>query len=116
MRYELMPNANKTCGPCANGVPPLRPEEIKTRLVSLPHWVLAQEGKAIQRKVKLKNWSQAFALVARIDALAERENHHPDIAFGWGYCDILLTTHKIGGLHENDFIMAGQIEQLIGNA
>jgi 4a-hydroxytetrahydrobiopterin dehydratase len=48
----------------------------------------------------------------RVGELAEREGHHPDLAVGWGYCTVVLYTHKIGGLHENDFIMASKINQL----
>ena len=47
-----------------------------------------------------------------IGAVAEHEGHHPDIRFGWGYCTVELYTHKINGLHENDFIMAAKINAL----
>jgi 4a-hydroxytetrahydrobiopterin dehydratase len=103
----------KKCAPCAKGIPPLSESAARQKLSSVPSWQLAEGGKALRREVKLKDWKEAFALVQRIDALAERENHHPDIAFGWGYCTLTLSTHRIGGLHENDFIMAGEISRLI---
>ena len=54
----------------------------------------------------------ALRFVDRVGALAEDEGHHPDITFGWGYATISLHTHKIKGLHENDFIMAAKIDAL----
>ena len=51
------------------------------------------------------------SFVNRVGELAEREGHHPDIGFGWGYCEVTLYTHKIKGLHENDFIMAAKINE-----
>ena len=55
----------------------------------------------------------ALDFVNRLGALAEAEGHHPDIGFGWGYADIVFLTHKIEGLHENDFIMAAKTSDLI---
>ena len=52
--------------------------------------------------------------VRRISVIAEAEGHHPDIRFGWGYCDVSLQTHAIGGLHLNDFILAAKIDALAG--
>jgi 4a-hydroxytetrahydrobiopterin dehydratase len=45
---------------------------------------------------------------------AEEEGHHPDVTFGWGYCTVKFQTHKIKGLHENDFIMAAKVNELAG--
>ena len=53
----------------------------------------------------------ALSFVNRIGDLAENEGHHPDISIGWGYCNVTLYTHKIKGLHENDFIMAAKINE-----
>ncbi len=54
--------------------------------------------------------AQEFA--QKVGHIAESENHHPDICYGWGYCTVTLYTHKIGGLHENDFILAAKINRL----
>ena len=51
-----------------------------------------------------------------VGALAEAEGHHPDITFGWGYCTVLFYTHKIKGLHQNDFIMAAKVNKLAMDA
>src|SRR3569623_642225 len=55
-------------------------------------------------------FAEALAYVNRVGALAEAEGHHPDITFGWGYCTVVLYTHKIKGLHANDFIMADKCD------
>ena len=57
---------------------------------------------------------QALAFVDKVGAIAEEEGHHPDISFGWGYATVSVFTHKIKGLHENDFILASKIDQLPG--
>jgi 4a-hydroxytetrahydrobiopterin dehydratase len=101
----------KTCVPCRGGVPPLAGDEARHFLAQTPGWEL-REGKRIERTFKFKNFRDALAFVARVGGLAEEEGHHPDITFGWGYATISLHTHKIKGLHENDFIMAAKINAL----
>jgi 4a-hydroxytetrahydrobiopterin dehydratase len=104
--------AGKTCTPCRSGVPPLERTAAERYLREAPGWALIGDGKRIERKFQLKNFKDALALVDRIGALAEEEGHHPDLAFGWGYVTVSLHTHKIKGLHENDFIMAAKINRL----
>ena len=104
--------AGKTCTPCRGGVPPLERAEAEHYLQDAPGWALLDDSRRIERKFQLKNFKEALALVDRIGALAEDERHHPDIAFGWGYVTVSLHTHKIKGLHENDFIMAAKINRL----
>ena len=65
-----------------------------------------------ERSFAFDDFRRALAFVDRIGALAESEGHHPDIHFGWGYATVSLQTKKIGGLHENDFIMAAKIDQI----
>jgi 4a-hydroxytetrahydrobiopterin dehydratase len=102
----------KTCVPCRGGVPPLTTAEARALLAQTPGWEPREGGKRIERAYKLKNFAETLAFVNRVGALAEDEGHHPDITFGWGYATISLHTHKIKGLHENDFIMAAKIDQL----
>ena len=104
--------ACKTCTPCRGGVPPMDQAEAERYLREAPGWALMDEGTRIERTFKLRNFKEALALVNRIGALAEEEGHHPDITFGWGYVTVALHTHKIQGLHENDFIMAAKINRL----
>lgn len=102
----------KACVPCRGGIPPMSPAEAQAFLRQIPDWALSDGDTKISRTFKSKNFADALALVDEIGALAESEGHHPDITFGWGYCTVLLYTHKIKGLHENDFIMAAKVDQL----
>ena len=104
--------AGKTCVPCRGGVPPLAGPEAERYLRQAPGWALMDDGKRIERKFTFKNFGDALAFVNRVGVLAEDEGHHPDLTFGWGYATISLHTHKIKGLHENDFIMAAKINRL----
>jgi 4a-hydroxytetrahydrobiopterin dehydratase len=103
--------AGKTCTPCRGGEPPLDRAAAEGYLREAPGWALLDD-KRIERKFQRKSFKEALALVDRIGALAEEEGHHPDISFGWGYVTVSLHTHKIKGLHENDFIMAAKINRL----
>lgn len=103
---------SKQCIPCRGGIPPLTREEAESFLKETPGWELVLDSSRLQRSFQFKNFSAALAFVNRIGELAEREAHHPDISFGWGYCKVTLYTHKIKGLHENDFIVAAKINQL----
>jgi len=78
----------------------------------VPAWALTHDATRIERDFKFANFAEAMAFVNQVGGLAEAEGHHPDIAFGWGYAHLTLTTHKIKGLHENDFIMAAKIDRL----
>jgi 4a-hydroxytetrahydrobiopterin dehydratase len=87
-------------------------DEAKLYLEQTPRWTLLSEGTRIERTFKFANFKEALEFVDQIGALAEAEGHHPDIRFGWGYCTVELYTHKIKGLHQNDFIMAAKIDEL----
>jgi 4a-hydroxytetrahydrobiopterin dehydratase len=102
----------KTCVPCRGGIPPLGREEAEALRAQTPDWELIDEAHRIRRKFRFGNFRESAEFVQEIGELAEAEGHHPDICFGWGYADISLQTHKIGGLHENDFILAAKIDRL----
>ncbi len=104
--------AQKSCTPCRGGEPPMTREEATEHLERTPEWSLGAEGGTISRTFRFKNFKSAFDFVAKVADIAEAEGHHPDITFGWGYATIALQTHKIKGLHENDFIMAAKIDRL----
>ncbi|MGD8430181.1 MAG: 4a-hydroxytetrahydrobiopterin dehydratase, partial [Ectothiorhodospiraceae bacterium] len=59
---------------------------------------------------KFKNFAQALEFVNKVGELAEGEGHHPEVSFGWGHAEVEIWTHKIGGLHQNDFILAAKID------
>jgi len=99
----------KKCTPCRGGIPPLTRAEAERLLAETPGWTLAEDATRIERTFKFRDFAEAFHFVEKVAELAEAEDHHPDITFGWGYCKIVLYTHKIKGLHENDFILAAKI-------
>ena len=104
--------SQKTCTPCQGGIPPLTLTEAETLLPQAFGWQLREDGARLERRFAFKTFAAALAFVNRVGDLAEEEGHHPDITFGWGYANVLFYTHKIGGLHENDFIMAAKVNEL----
>jgi 4a-hydroxytetrahydrobiopterin dehydratase len=99
------------CQPCEKGTLPLDQDRIQAYLAQTPGWSV-EEG-TLTRDVKVKNFREALALVNRIGELAEDEGHHPDLCIhDWNHVRIDLLTHSIGGLSENDFILAAKISEL----
>jgi 4a-hydroxytetrahydrobiopterin dehydratase len=103
--------SEKSCVPCRGGIPPLSPEQAQRFLEHAPGWCLTHDSTRLERRFNFKNFGTALDFVNRIGALAEQEGHHPDICFGWGYVSVVYYTHKIGGLHENDFVMAAKTSE-----
>ena len=104
--------ASKTCIPCRGGVSPLARTAAEALLAETPGWALDEAASTITRSFRFPDFASALALVDRIGGLAEAEGHHPDIAFGWGYCRVSFQTHKFKGLHENDYIMEDKVNAL----
>jgi 4a-hydroxytetrahydrobiopterin dehydratase len=93
-------------------VPPLGPETARELLGRIgPAWRIV-EGKRLEREFTFKNFRRAMAFAQAIATIAEEQQHHPDLCVGWGYVRVSLHTHSIGGLHENDFILAAKIDAL----
>jgi 4a-hydroxytetrahydrobiopterin dehydratase len=113
MSTEPAQLVSKSCTPCRGGIPPLTPDEAKAHLRQTPEWALLDDAHRIERTFRFKTFAEAFAFVQRAADLAEAEGHHPDITFGWGYATVSLHTHKIKGLHENDFIMAAKLDRAV---
>ncbi len=88
----------------------LDPQQLSTALETLNGWIAV--GKALKKSVKFANFAEALEHVNRIGSLAEAADHHPDIAFGWGYADIALTTHDRGGITDVDVALAGKSDEL----
>lgn len=103
---------SKKCGPCDGGVPPLTPEQIQKFLPQLKQKWTVLEDKKIHRMYRFKDFVEAMSFVNKVAVLAEEEGHHPDINIHWNAVTIELWTHEIGGLSENDFIVASKIELL----
>jgi 4a-hydroxytetrahydrobiopterin dehydratase len=103
----------KHCQPCESGVPPLEQKRIKELLPSVPGWSLGADGKSLKRQWRVKDFTTALDFFNRIGASAEKEDHHPDLHLtGYRNVAIELSTHAIGGLSENDFILAAKIDEL----
>ncbi len=104
--------AEKHCIPCEKGAKPLKGEQIEQQKEQLgPEWRVVDEHH-LEREFSFDDFRQTLDFVNKVGELAEEEGHHPDICFGYGNAKIDLWTHKIDGLHENDFILAAKIDQL----
>ena len=103
----------KHCVPCEGGVAPFDSEKIKLYQpgLSLPWDII--EGKKLRHEFKFKTFPQAIEFVNKIVPVAEAEGHHPDLHIYYNKVLVELWTHAIGGLSENDFIMAAKIEALV---
>ncbi|WP_432695083.1 4a-hydroxytetrahydrobiopterin dehydratase [Marinobacterium sp. YM272] len=106
--------SDKQCVPCRGGIDPLTQDEANSLLQQIPQWRLEEGATRLRRAFKFSNFATALAFVNRVGEIAEKQDHHPEIAFGWGHVEIEIWTHKIGGLHENDFILAARIDGLSG--
>ena len=101
----------KSCVPCEGGVDPLDPTAVAGLLAQIPGWSAAADGRSIRREWTARNFSAAVHFLGEVAALAEAEGHHPDFHLtGYRQVAIDLTTHAVGGLTENDFIVAAKID------
>jgi 4a-hydroxytetrahydrobiopterin dehydratase len=101
--------SSKSCVPCGGGVPRLSEEEFAPLLAQLSGWRVA-DGLRLRKAYEFTNFADALAFVNRVGEIAEREGHHPDVSFGWGYARLEIYTHAVGGLTESDFILAAKID------
>ena len=106
------------CTACRADAPRVTDEEIAELKQQIPEWqIVAREGiPRLQRTFRLKNFAQALDLTNKVGALAEEEGHHPALLTEWGSVTVTWWTHKISGLHRNDFIMAAKIDGLADEA
>ena len=103
----------KKCVPCEGIGKPLETKRAAEFLAQVPGWLIGPNGKAIYREYITKNFVAAVEFINKITELAEAENHHPDIHLtGYRKLRIDLSTHALGGLSENDFIVAAKINEL----
>lgn len=104
--------ANRNCIPCEGGVSPLTPEAVAGMMAELDGWQL-DDGTAIRKRFEFKGFAKPVEMANLAAWLGNRQGHHPDISFGWGYCEVRFTTHAAGGLTENDFICAARLDALL---
>ena len=106
---------DKKCVPCEGGILPFDVSEIHKYQKKVDGWnVKTSEKKKyfLEKNFQFKNFKNSQNFINKVGEISEKENHHPDISFGWGYAKIVITTHAIDGLSENDFILAAKIDQI----
>ncbi len=104
--------AKKRCIPCEGNVPPLTLPQARDFMQHIPGWTLSENGMNIYREYSFKNFDETMEFVNMVAELAETEGHHPDMQVSYGKVRLELTTHAIGGLSENDIILAAKINEL----
>lgn len=103
----------RNCVPCEGGTPPLPDEKEEELIKQVQDWILVHdETHKITRQFRFKNFKEALLFVNKVGELAEQEGHHPDIKIVYNKVQLDLFTHAVGGLSENDFIMAAKINQI----
>lgn len=104
----------KHCVPCEGGTPPLPDSEEDRLHKEVPSWLILRDGNhKIRKQFSFKGFPEAVAFVDKIVPVAESEGHHPDIYIFYNKVQLDLFTHAVGGLSENDFIMAAKIDALL---
>jgi len=102
------------CVPCRGGEPTVADGEIAELNLQVPEWKIVEIDhiKRLERVFKFKNFAEALKFTNQIGELAEAEGHHPAILTEWGRVTVTWWTHKIRGLHRNDFIMAAKSDKI----
>ncbi len=105
--------SQKQCKPCEGGVPRLDAVELKALSKQVPQWHLSADQKKIRREWTVKDFVTALDFFNRVGKIAEEQDHHPDLHLtGYRNVSLELSTHALGGLSENDFILAAKIDKL----
>ena len=102
--------SDESCQPVKEGQRPITDDEAVELSRDLPRW--AMRDSMIQREFKFKDFGKAIEFVNEIAEVAENQDHHPDICVFYNKVNLTLSTHKIGGLSRNDFILAAKIDEL----
>lgn len=110
--------SQKHCVPCEGGTPPLPDNKEDELKKEVPGWILLRnDGQTVVHKLRrqftFSNFKEAIEFVNKVAEIAEEEGHHPDIYIFYNKVQLELFTHAVGGLSENDFIMASKIDKLM---
>ena len=101
-------------GSCSADTPVLDRDGAREKMAVLHgDWTLSQDGTTITRRISVKGFAKAVYLANLAAWMADRHGHHPDVAFGWGYCALSYTTHEAGGLSEADIACAREFDTLV---
>jgi 4a-hydroxytetrahydrobiopterin dehydratase len=107
---------NKKCIPCEGNIPAFNIDEIHKYLKKVDGRDVKKDQSSsfcLIKEFKFKNFTESQNFINKVGEIAEKEGHHPDIWFGWGYAKIRIFTHSIKGLAQNDFILAVKIDKII---
>lgn len=106
-----------SCEACRSGAPKMEESEISELMPSIPEWeiVNVNDVPRLQRTFKFDGWLSAVAFTNAVAESAEQNDHHPLIQLEWGKVQVSWWTHKIRGLHKNDFIMAAKTDAIAAN-
>lgn len=104
--------AKSRCSPCHGGIEPLMPSEAERYLRELQNGWRIVKDQYLEKVFIFNDFREGLDFVNAVGEIAEEQGHHPDIHLAWARVQVRLWTHKIGGLHENDFILAAKIEAL----
>lgn len=104
--------SSKKCVPCKGGAVPLKRGDSESLLRQLKDWNLDESAFIISKGYVFKNFVEAMVFINKVADIAEEERHHPDMHISYNKVQLTLTTHAIGGLSENDFIVAAKIDSL----
>ena len=104
-----------TCEACRKGAPQATQVETDDFMVQIPDWQIVEvdNEKRLTRTYKFKNFREALTFTNQVGEIAEEAGHHPAILTEWGEVTVSWWTHKINGLHKNDFVMAAKTDQLL---
>jgi 4a-hydroxytetrahydrobiopterin dehydratase len=103
--------ARMHCVPCRGGVPPLSGPALEALQAQLPSWTVVN-GHHLARTFTFSDFKDGLAFVNQVGAIAEAEDHHPDLCLSWGKVEATIYTHKIDGLTESDFVLAAKIDAI----
>ena len=107
-----MDYTQRKCAPCERGTPPLGPQAVDEALGSLDGWDARDARTRIHKHYRFKDFVEAMRFVNAMATLAEAEGHHPDFTVHWNTVDVTLWTHAVGGLSDNDLIVAAKLDLL----
>ncbi|AND68371.1 pterin dehydratase [Dyella thiooxydans] len=105
--------AQQHCIPRSGSEHALDAAAVAGLLAGMPGWSLVNDGKAIVKDFRFDDFHRTLGFINAVGFMANREDHHPDLEAGYGHCQVLWSTHDVGGLSLNDFICAARVEALL---
>lgn len=114
----MTPLAKQECIPCKGDEPTVTEEEIKEYKSEVPKWEIKDRDgvKQLERTYEFDNFEEALEFTNLVGEAAEKQDHHPKLVTEWGKVKVTWWTHKIGGLHKNDFVMAARSDELYSSS